>query len=322
MKTKILISLIAIVALAGCTIPGIQGIPGIGTGPLTTGGGGLEITSFTVEPDTLFSGSNVRIILEVANNGGITVPINKAMAQIIGNLEFSATPSSTLVWHDTKEFQLLKEMKSEDVVRGLSAGTDRIMWTLTSPTLSSGQTRTDSFTGRVYSEYQTVAQGTIWAYTDSEAEATRTAGRTLQKSTFTTSKGPVGISVTVQPDPIIIYNNDKTFSLNIKLTNLATGTIYKPDNITYSESPANKQIFSDALNKVKIDINKTSDLDLTNADECTTDYQELVAGRPTTIICNFNIVGSVTNFKSFPINIAVSYGYFTERKVDVTVQGK
>jgi hypothetical protein len=352
MKARILITLLAVAAVAGCSIPGIQGItPGTTIG----GGNGLEITSFTAEPNTVFSGSTVRVIMEVTNNGGTTVSQGNSMAQLIGNLEFGGTKScvgldntscqtktgcswndssstcsgtysvstSTMTWHGTSQYQLLKEMKAEDVVRGLSAGTDRIMWTLSTPSLTAGQTRTDSFTGRVYSEYQTVSQGTVWVYTDAEAEATRTAGRTMEKSTFTSSKGPVGISVTVQPDPIIIYGNDQTFSLNIQLSNLATGTIYQPNNISYDvSSTSNKQIVSDALNKVSIGINKTSDLDITNPEECTQGLQELVAGKPTTVICDFNITGTVDAFKSFPINIVVSYGYFTENKVDVTVQGK
>lgn len=356
MKIKILITLLAVAAVAGCSIPGISGIPGVIPGTTIGGGQGLGITSFTAEPNTLFSGSTVRVIMEVTNNGGTTVPQGSSMAQLIGNLEFGggtkscaglnqaeceaqtgcswndidsvcdgtySTSVSTMTWHDTAEYQSLKEMKAEDVVRGLSAGNDRVMWTLSTPTLAAGQTRTDSFTGRIYSEYQTVAQGTVWVYSEAEAEATRTAGRAMEKSTFTSSKGPVGISVTVQPDPVIIYGNDKTFSLNIQLSNLATGTIYQPNNISYDvSSESSRQIVSDALNKVSIGINKTSDVSITNEPDCTQNLQELVAGKPTTVICDFNIIGSVDVFKSFPINIVVSYGYFIESKVDVTVQGK
>jgi hypothetical protein len=320
MKAKILITLLAIVALAGCTIPGIPGI----TQPTTVGGGGqgLEITSFTAQPETVFSGSTVRIIMEVENNGGTTVLSNKSIASLTGsNIEFGAGPFSSMVWHDSNTYQTLKEMKAEDVVRGLAAGTDRIMWTLTSPTLTAGQTRTDTFIGRLSCDYQTNAYGSVWVYPETDAEAARTAGRTLEKSSFTYTKGPVGIEVSTQPDPVIIYGNDKTFSLYIKVTNLATGTIYKADNITYDTTSTNKRLVSDALNKVNISITKTNDLAITNSDQCQGE-QELVAGRPTTIVCDFNITGSVDTFKSFPINVEVKYGYFTEKTATVTVQGR
>lgn len=319
MKTKILISVLAIIAIAGCTIPGV---PGITSGPSFGTGNGLEIASFTAQPETVFSGSNVRVIMEVENKGGTTVASDKSIAFLTGsNVEFGPGPFSGMVWHDSNQYQTLKEMKAEDVVRGLSPGTDRIMWTLNSPTLPAGQTRSDTFIGRVYCDYQTSAYGSVWVYPETEADAARTAGRTLEKSSFTYTKAPVGIEISTQPDPVIVYGDDQTFSLYIKVTNLATGTIYKTGNITYDTTSTNKNLISDALNRVNITVEKTSDLDITNDDDCEGE-QELVAGRPTTIVCDFNITGSVTTYKSYPINVKVNYGYYTEQTASVTVQGK
>lgn len=324
MKFKILISLLAVIAVAGCTIPSIPGITG--GGPLIGTGNGLEITSFTAQPDTLYSSSNVRIIMEIENKGETTVPADKSIAYLTGsNIEFSSSPSSTMVWHDTSQYQTLKEMKSQDVVRGITGTTDRVTWTLTAPSIPRGQTRADTFIGRVYCDYKTTAQGSVWVYTESEAEASRTAGRSLERSSFTTTKGPVGLSVSVQPDPVILYAGEKTFSISIKITNLATGTIYKPGNITYNTGSTGKALVSDALNKVRLNITMQSDkLSITTTECQGTNEQELVAGRPTTIICDFDITEdlSTLTFKSYPISVSIDYGYFTERTATVTVQGK
>jgi len=324
MKAKILISILAIALVAGCVVPGLE-IPG---GPIIGVGNGLEITSFTAQPDTLFSGSTVKIIMEVENKGGTTVTSSprKAIAYLTGsNIQFntSTPPSSGMLWYTSSgAYQELKEMKSEDVVRGIEGGTDRITWTLNSPSIPRGQVRTDSFMGRVYCDYKTTAHGSVWIYTETEYEASRTAGRSVEKSSFTYTKAPVGLDVSVQPDPVVLYGGDTTFSLNIKITNLATGTIYKPGNITYSTSTSGKTLVSEALNKVNLSINKTSGLTITNTD-CEGE-QELVAGRPTTVICDFNITESISDltFKSYPLAINIDYGYFTQREATVTVQGK
>jgi hypothetical protein len=326
MKTKILISIFAIVAAAGCTIPGISGIPGMTPGTNLGGGQGLEITSFTAQPETLFSGSTDRIIMEIGNQGGTTVPSGSAIAYLTGsNIEFASSASTPLVWLGPSggAYLTVKEVKAEDVVRGLSAGSDRVSWTLTSPTLTAGQVRTDTFIGRLYSEYQSNAYGSVWVYGETEVDAAKAAGRPLEKSSFTYTKGPVGVEVISQPDPVIIYGNDKTFSLYIKVTNLATGTIYKYKNITYDPTNTNKVLVSDALNKVFVNITKPPNaiLNITNSDECL-GFQELVAGRPTTVVCDFNITEAFTTYKSYPLSVEIKYGYYTERQATVTIQGR
>jgi len=323
MKTKILISILAIVAAAGCSIPGV---PGMGPGTSFGGGQGLEITSFTAQPETLFSGSTVRVIMEIQNMGGTTVPSASSIAFLTGsNIEFAASRSTPLVWLGSNggAYQTVKEVKAEDVVRGLSAGTDRISWTLASPLLTAGQTRTDTLIGRLYSEYQSNAFGSVWVYGETDVDAAKASGRPLEKSSFTYTKGPVGVEVTAQPDPVIIYGNEKTFSMYIKVTNLQTGTIYQTKNITYDTTTTNKNLIAEALNKVFVNITKPPDttLNITNKPDCL-GYQELVAGRPTTIVCDFNITETFTSYKSYPLSVTINYGYYTEKQATVTVQGR
>jgi hypothetical protein len=315
MKAKILISILAVALVCGCVVPGLPEIT-----PVVGAGRGLEITSFTAEPSTIFSGATVRVIMEVENQGGSTVPKEDSLVYLTGsNVDFGS--SSDMVWHDGSEYDHLKDMKAADVVRGLPADTDRVMWSLESPTLPPGQTRTDTFIGRIYEEYETAAHGSIWVYTETEADAARAAGRGMNKATFTYTTGPIGLEVSVQPDPVVMYGGENSFSLYIKLTNLATGTIYKSNAVTYTEASEDITLTQDDLNLVDIDLTTTGDLTIANTEDCEGE-QELIAGKSTTIVCDLDIAGNVATFKSFPVDVSVKYGYYTQATATVTVQGR
>ena len=323
MKAKILITLLAIVAAAGCTIPGIQGItPGTTVG----GGQGLEMTSFTAEPNTVYNGTTVRVVMDVENLGGTTVPNTYASFAYLTGSNINIVSSDNTYWHrlstdtDTTEcFYFAKEMKPTDIVRGMPGDKKTFKWSLRAPDILKGQTRPDSFMGRVYTDYQTSVNGNIWVYKEAEADAARASGRSLIKATFTSTSGPVAAEVSVSPDPVIIYGSDKTFSLNIKISNLQTGTIYSPGVVT---SCPPSSISTDDLNKVTLDIT-APDFDF-SADCSGATPQELVSGKPTTVFCELTVKDASvpTTFKSFPLTITVKYGYYTEKQAAVTIQGK
>ncbi|MEM7816836.1 MAG: hypothetical protein QXZ20_02895 [Candidatus Aenigmatarchaeota archaeon] len=212
MKTKILIALLGIVAIAGCTIPGVPGItPGV---PVTGGGKGLEITSFTAEPNAVYSGSTVRVIMETENQGGATAYNSSSFAYLTGsNMDLDGT--NDMYWrgkdnedkNDCKYF--MKDMKPADIVKGTQGDTKTFKWNLIAPNITAGQTRTDTFIGRVYTDYETGVNGNIWVYTETEADAAKASGRTLNKASFSSTSGPVAVEVSVSPDPVIIYGTDK-----------------------------------------------------------------------------------------------------------------
>ncbi|MEM5778297.1 MAG: hypothetical protein QXD43_00475 [Candidatus Aenigmatarchaeota archaeon] len=318
MKTKILIALLGIVAIAGCTIPGVPGItPGA---PITGGGKGLEITSFTAEPNAVYSGSTVRVIMETENQGGATAYNSSSFAYLTGsNMDLDGT--NDMYWrgkdsedkNDCKYF--MKDMKPADVVKGIQGDTKTFKWNLIAPNVTAGQTRTDTFIGRVYTDYETGVNGNIWVYTETEADAAKASGRTLNKASFTSTSGPVAVEVSVSPDPVIIYGTDNSLSITIKISNVASGTIYKPNRPT---SCSNMALTTDDLNKVSVSIDAP---DFSGLSGCTGE-QELISGRPTTLVCDATITSNVTTFKSFPISVKVKYGYFTEKTASVTVQGR
>jgi hypothetical protein len=309
MKSKLLITILSILLVSGCT--GLD----LGLGQVAgVGGNGMEITSFTAEPATVFSGSTVRLVMEIANQGGTTVPIGGGLVYLTGS-SFNDWSGSAALYEPFS-----REMRAEDVVRGVPASTDRISRTVTAPSLQAGQTRSDIFIGRVYSDYQTSANGNVWVYSETEAEAARAAGRTMYTPSFTYTKGPVGLSISVTPSPIILYAGENSFTLFIKISNLASGTIYAPNVIDYSSN--NVALTMDQINRVDVAVTPASGLTITNSADCYGPNQELVSGKDLTMVCDVTVTSPPQTFQSYTFDVTVSYGYYTERTASVTVQGR
>lgn len=325
MNAKILIAILAIVAAAGCTIPGIPGIPGVGT--IVGGGKGLEMTSFTADPASLYSGSTVKIVMEVENQGGSTAPAATSFAYLAGtNLKITSTDDT--YWHrlsgDTTTDacgDITTDMDPADVVKGTSGDKKTFKWSLRAPNMDPGTTSPNTFIGRVYTNYKTVVNGNVWVYTEAEQEAAKASGRALERSTFTSTSGPVSLEVSATPDPVIISDTDNSFTFKVTIRNSQTGTIYKSDTIT--SCPPSSSLSPDDLNKVDVTIT-ANDFDIVET-ECTgKQTQDLVSGNPTDMICELRIkdASKPSTYGSFPINVKAEYGYYTERTASVTVQGK
>lgn len=326
MKEKILISLLAIALVSGCSGISIPGVPGLTPG--TTGGGkGLEITSFSAEPATVYSGNTVRVSLDVQNLGGTSVLKNDPQAFVYltgSNMNLGSTNS--IYWRGgtaTTDKQscrsFTRNMTAADVVKGTEGRLETIKWNLIAPDVEPGQTRTDTIIGRVYTDYETALNGNIWVYQESEADAAKASGRSLNRATFTSTSGPVAVEATVNPDPVIIYSDgEKTTTLTVRISNTASGTIYASGVETCGTNGPTTIDVND-LNKVDINVEAPDFDGVTN---CNSEQPELIAGKPTTVVCDLTVNKDVPTFKSFPISITVDYGYYTERTTSVVVQGK
>jgi len=323
---KILISLLAIVLVAGCTIPGFDlG----GTTTIGTSGKGLEITTFTADPTPVYSNARVRITMEVENQGGTTVNRTKALSYLTGsNVNLGSSDDS--YWRSSTDDEykpFTRDMRAADVVKGTSADTTRFTWSLTAPVIPAGQTRTDTFYGRTYCDYTTAVNGNIWVYTEGEADAAKASGRSLNRASFTSTAGPVGLSVKVSPDPVIYYSDTtggEVFSIYITVSNLASGTIYRADKTYPQDGTTAFSIADTEYNNLTVNVDYDDTvLDLQNSADCI-GSQDLPAGKSTTLVCDFSIptAQKPTTFQSYPITISANYGYFTERSATVTVQGR
>jgi hypothetical protein len=323
MKAAILVSILAVLLVAGCTVPGV---PGLGGGSSTSiGGNGLEITSFSSEPTTVYSNNTVRVTMEIQNLGGTSVLLGNPHSFVYltgSNMKLDA--SDLIYWRGgsaTTDKQscrpFTKNMTSADAVKGTEGRIETMKWSLIAPKVDPGQTRTDTIIGRVYTDYETAVNGNIWVYQQSEADAAKASGRSLNRASFTSTSGPVAVSVSVNPDPVIVYSDgDRTTTLTIRISNTASGTIYKSGFEACTSGPAT--IDSDSqLNKVDVVVTAP---DFSGISACNTEA-ELIAGKPTTVVCDLT-APSVPTFGSFPVSIKVNYGYFTERTATVVVQGK
>ena len=278
-------------------------------GPALGGGPGLSITGFSVEPPEVFSGSTSRFIMDLENSGGAIVTDAASMAVLIGPTGWSLT-------NQVQHFG--KDLRPADPVRQTPADTKRLTWSLTAPTISRGQIRTDTFDGVIYYDYETTGRGTIWVYSEAEADAARASGRTLRTSEFTTNAGPLAVAVTISPDPVVLFGTEDTFTMTLRLSNAGGGTIYQRGAVTYTEtSPGAIVITRDELNKVNVAITAPG---LTIA-ECTGD-QELIAGRDTTLICDVTVDTPPTTFVGYTIDVSAIYGYSSLRTVQVKVSGR
>ncbi len=306
-----IIAVLATVLVSACILPGGEILPGGGITPVTTGRG-LEITNFEAQPTDTSSGGTVRLIMEVENRGGANV----------GNLTSSAfvrgpIGTGTLGWTlttGTNPSGFGKDVKAADTVRGLPAGTGRVTWSLTAPTVPAGTVRTYTFTGVTSYDYLTTGFGTVRVYPEAAADAARTAGKTLQRSEFTPTTGPVGLEVTIQPDPVILFSGEKTFSVTLKVSNAGGGTLYKQGSVSYTADPTPT---TTDLNKVDVTVNMPG----VTISGCT-GTQELISGKATPLICDATLASTPTAFQEFPFEVTVRYGYQIERALSVTVSGR
>ncbi len=252
-------------------------------------------------------------MLDVENKGGTNVPDGDAVVYLTG--------SNYAGWSGAGSFEYLdfeQDMKATDVVRQIPADSKRFTKSLEAPALTPGQTRQDTFIARVYHEYETTANGNVWIYSETEAEAARTAGRALYRPSFTYTRGPVGIEVSVSPDPVIIYGTDSSFTLYVKLSNLGAGTIYAPDILTYTGESRSVSLTTEQINRVDVEVGAGT-LEVGSGCE---GAQELIAGKDTTLVCEVTIPGSIPSLASYDLGVSVSYGYYTERTTIVTLQGR
>jgi len=325
MNKSILLATIAVLMVAGCTAQGgnIQWpwqlvIPTVG------GGSGLVITDFSPDQSTVYGGSSDRIMITVKNAGGFAVPNDKSLIYLTGSaISFALGADDKIYWTSTvvgdgpiKHFG--QTMKPVDAVKGTDADEKTITWNLKAPNITT-QTITTSFIGRVYYDYQTDVNGNIWIYSKDEADAARAAKRQIYQPTFTPSSGPVALTVTTSPTNVILQSGD-TFNLNIRVSSVAGGTLYRNNTINYATAATgdNLALTQDQLNKVYITVNAPG-LTISNPADCTGE-QDLMGGKDVKLSCTMTPSTLPATLQSYPITITALYGYYVDRTTTVTVQ--
>jgi len=318
MNKAILLAVLSTIFVAGC----VQGqIPFLQTTTTVMGGTGMVMTDFSPDETEVYGGQTDRIMMTVSNKGGYSVPDTNSLVYLTGSA-LDLAGNNAIYWTQSgTEYQIKKfgkEMKPYDPVRDIPADEKMITWSLVAPNLVAGQQADYLFIGRVYYDYQTRVSGNVWVYSETEADAARSAGTTMNKATWSATSGPVAINARVTQDPVILYEGEDSLTLVVKVSNVGGGVLYKNGFIDYSTgSPDALAISSDELNRVNVALNFAGE-ELSNA--CTGDF-ELVGGKDLTLTCDLYIAPPAT-FKSYPIAITASYGYYTERTATVSVSGR
>ena len=300
MKYKLSALIMFIILISSCVIPTI--FPPIE--PILRGYA-LEITELEVIPPTAPSGSTVRVTMEIENLGDTTVYKNTAFGYFLGS------------GIGDQEVLIDKDMEPANEMLGTQPTRETLTWNVKVPSLERGQMRIQTFIGRVYQYYVTKAHGNIWVYTESESKALESAGKSLQYSSFDYGNGPIGIGMSVSPSPVIIYENYKIFSLSIRLRKIGSGTIFDWGTVIKRKERF-KNIKPDDLNIISVEISEPDGLDI--GDECR-GTQTLIPGRDITLTCDVKVDKKIKTFESFPIEISVQHGYFTEKTTSITVEG-
>ena len=220
MKKEILISLIAVVLIAGCIDLGDGGGNRDADASMTDG---LVINDFFVSENRILDDESVIFSLEVENKGGTTATsVEAILAGIPGwedadpkNADSLSPPDLTIQPPMPGEFKIFE-------------------WELAAPSeLGQGVEHSYDVTGRVTYDYKTTAAITIPGYSKTEYRRMTEEGKgepnTVQVSNTVGTEGSGGapVKVDITPKNVIIFKKDegedKTMSYRLVFRNVGSG---------------------------------------------------------------------------------------------------
>ncbi len=287
----------------------------------TPSGNGIVITNFEATNNNIEGKGRSTTINIVAENQGNAL-IEHAKVCLIGSNFYGESEEG--MWEraypETQKICQTKEnLKAYDTENNLPGGTISKKWKLLSPCLPSLIKRADEFTGRVFYDYKTKLQTTIWVYSENEIVAAKQRGEQIPSELLIEKTlGPIDMDIhTVQP----VRMEDESFTLKLTFSNVGGGTVFTK-NIDWSESDTVPSIDESRLNIFSAKIEAPSGIDVS---ECQSELNEIELRKGQTLTTSCDIVlppGFTTTKKSFPITITSSYGYYIDKSIIITVSGK
>ncbi len=300
-----------VVLISGCITPQQK----------TVSGTGLVIVDFDATNTNIEGkGKYTTISLVAENQGNALIEHSKAClmgSNFYGNIEEGMWERADP--ENQKICQTKTNLKAYDPINDLPGGTISKKWRLKSPCLPSLIKRTDEFTGRVFYDYRTKLQTTIWVYSENEITAAKQRNEEIPSSlTIEKTIGPIDMTVdAVQP----VRMEDGSFTLKLTFSNVGGGTVFTKD-IDWDESDTIPSIDETRLNIFSAKIEAPSGIDVS---ECQSELNEieLRKGQTLTTSCDIYLPDDFTTTKrSFPITITSSYGYYVDKTLLITVSGK
>jgi hypothetical protein len=315
---KLLILLISVVFLAGC----------IRQPTAITGANGVIIRSFSPDFAEVRSGERVTFTLTVENVG--EADAKEVAAEIFGGIH----PDAGWVFvNPTTSFQEKGELKRADPTINLPGEIYDFVWELESPS----DLRVDTVytaDARVYFKYSTSTVGTLRFYTyDYLRSLTAEQAEELKKQagviSVESSSAPVQVSLSVGARPLIVYGDADSFSLQLIISNVGSGSIFNEAYRVTATSPITGEITLPLEELFKVDVEIDSGLTLScpgiNDGNSFTGKGNgtisLIRGKSKTLFCTIQNVNKdvIGNKKDYTITIDLGYGYYVDSSTSITV---
>ncbi len=289
-KPIILLSLVFVVFLAGCT----------GT-RVTSGTQGVVITSFSPDVTTTETSAPVTFTLVIENKGEWKA--TNVIAQLFG-----LSPD----WNQqTVKFpKLSTSLDGTDVSAGIPGQieTDDVSVT---PTASKATDTTYDANVRVAYTYATVSESLLRvAKTDYVKSITPPGGQPTQTFGIISSKytgGPLTVNVKTRTTTIPPTTN--TVTVTFEIQNVGGGRAFNVGGDIIG-NPASVE-----LDKIKWTVSSTG---TTSVPTTCSSSGKLVGAKSKVITCTITL-GTFTNFVEIPVKLQIEYGYFVDSSTSVTV---
>jgi len=230
----------------------------------TPSGNGMTIVDFDASNNNIEGKGKSTTISIVAENQGNAL-IEHSKVCLMGSNFYGLSEEG--MWSRTdpenqKICQIKENLKAYDTINNLPGGVITKKWRLTSPCLPSLIKRTDEFTGRVFYDYKTKMQTTVWVYSENEITAAKQRNEHIPSELVVEKTiGPIDMNIeTVQP----VRLEDGSFTVKMTFSNVGGGTVFTKD-IDWSASDTIPSIDESRLNIFTADIKMPSGID---ASEC------------------------------------------------------
>ncbi|MBN1896526.1 MAG: hypothetical protein JW789_02245 [Candidatus Aenigmarchaeota archaeon] len=201
----------SVIFVSGCTVPGLIPAGNVGSG------GGVIITDFVSELNSVYSGESVQFELKLKNTGSFeadgTVDID------LGHQEWQCT---------SKSFggQSFTDLIAPSEERGTEGEEFTVAWSCRAPEIDEGMRISYNARAEIEYAYKSLISKSVTLLPTNELIALRDSGQTLPSELISRSNSPVSIDIQIE-GPIRIRDDVRAveFPVNIIIENTGGGIV-------------------------------------------------------------------------------------------------
>ena len=292
-------------------------------------GTGIDVLNFETDFSEVMSGERVDFYVRMKNTGSLTA--DNVFAELLG-LDAS--------WYDPEEEPLgggpwagstenfKEKLPNEENCRYTGSGSSLMppnpffgtdgqektcSWSYKAPEIPSGTSLIYEPKVRVYYNYKTTAKASITLLPRTELIRMQNSGQSPPSHIITESSSPVDIELRIQPS-IRVSGNGASFPLEIALANIGGGVCCLEGRCKKHGSAEN------VWNTVTVRITSSQGISL--KDKCSGEIIVPFYRNVATIVCDADVgLENLNTAEQRTIDIEVSYDYFVDKKILLTVTG-